>query len=408
MIEHESARIRINLLGNFEIFMDGELISKQLESSKKMKNILEYLILNKDRKITFTELEETLWPEEKLSNPSNALKTALHRMRNHLGKYCTEEEEREFIITKRGSYQWNPDIACSIDIYEFEELLEKVEEESLSYDEKITLYQKILALYKGDLFQASERQEWLGVKVIHYRNLFIKGMHKYTELLAEGKRFHEIIQVCKKVLEVDPFDEFSYFHMMNGYYITGQPKSVVELYDLASELFYKERGIELSDKIKQVYIKTLQTKKDLEFDIDRIKEALEAKIKEKGVFICDYEVFKSIFRFQARSLERQGGTACIALITLTSKDGSIQDKDKLAHAMEGLLVIIKKSLRKEDVAAQYSALQFVMLLPFVNEKIGNVIMERINKNFKRSYPRSSFIIDFKLRIMHTLSFPEQD
>ncbi len=55
-------KIKVYMLGRFEIVAGGIEVVKNLGSSKKRITLLEYLILNRDKTILMKDLFEILWP----------------------------------------------------------------------------------------------------------------------------------------------------------------------------------------------------------------------------------------------------------------------------------------------------------------------------------------------------------
>lgn len=80
-------KVKVFMLGRFEIVANGTEVIKSLGSSKKRIVLLEYLILNRDKPILMKDLFEVLWPGENSTNPESALKTLVSRLRATLSDY---------------------------------------------------------------------------------------------------------------------------------------------------------------------------------------------------------------------------------------------------------------------------------------------------------------------------------
>ena len=110
--------IQISLLGNFKIQNGTAQIEETVNRSKKMWNLLGFIITYRKKHISQNEYIDMLWPDEISSNPVNALKTLLSRVRNLLEPVAIHNEN--FILSSQGSYQWNNRLPCMVDIEEFE------------------------------------------------------------------------------------------------------------------------------------------------------------------------------------------------------------------------------------------------------------------------------------------------
>ena len=83
-------KVKVFMLGRFEIVANGTEVIKSLGSSKKRIVLLEYLILNRDKPILMKDLFEVLWPGENSTNPESALKTLVSRLRATLSDYSPD------------------------------------------------------------------------------------------------------------------------------------------------------------------------------------------------------------------------------------------------------------------------------------------------------------------------------
>ena len=89
--------IRVTLLGNFEICNGDTKIEETINRSKKMWNLLGYIITYHNKHISQTEYIDMLWPDEVSTNPTSALKTLLSRVRTLLEPVAPNKEN--FILS---------------------------------------------------------------------------------------------------------------------------------------------------------------------------------------------------------------------------------------------------------------------------------------------------------------------
>ena len=73
--------VNIKLFDSLEFEKDGKPVLEGLLNTRKTKQFLAYLILNKDRSVTQKELFELLWSGQEYANPGTALRTLLYRYR---------------------------------------------------------------------------------------------------------------------------------------------------------------------------------------------------------------------------------------------------------------------------------------------------------------------------------------
>jgi hypothetical protein len=157
-------------------------------------------------------------------------------------------------------------------------------------------------------------------------------------------------------------------------------------YSFVTNLFFRELGVNPSKAMRAIYRDIVRTVHDVEADIGNIKEELKESGDSGGAFYCEYEVFRNLYRLEARTAARTGQSIFISLLTVDS-DGPDETRDlKLqSKVMDGLYDIIQSSLRKGDVFSRFSASQYVLMLPNLTFENCEMVMARIIKKYKQSY-----------------------
>ena len=107
----------LDTFGGFALSFEGLCLRDDENRSKKVWNLLSYLILNRERDLGVAELYQMLWQDKDEENPYGALKTLIFRVRRLL-------EEAGFpatamVLSSKGIYRWNPDWDMKVDAEEF-------------------------------------------------------------------------------------------------------------------------------------------------------------------------------------------------------------------------------------------------------------------------------------------------
>lgn len=388
--------IKIKMFGNFEIMVNGNVVLTQLKQAKKTCLFLEYLIMKRGQAVPHHELVDVLWADKESSNPSTALRTLLHRYRN-LVEQCGLPELADSVLTSRGSYQWNPHLACEVDVFEFERLCHEARQTKLPTRERIERCLKLLTLYTGPLLTNSGDEMWVVPKSVYYHDLFLESIFMLVDLLKLEEEYDMIVQVCRKVMDVDLFDERLHLELMMALVKTGKKREALSQYYFATDLHYKQLGVQPSEEIRSVYKLIVQADQEMEVDIEKVQATLEEGEEGYGAFVCEYEIFKEIYQLQRRMLERYNSTMFLALLTVTNAYEQSFEPLVLDSVMKLLLEITRKNLRRGDTISRYSAMQYVVLLPAVNYETGKMVMERIKSTFYASQVKSSVSLNYKIR-----------
>ena len=389
-----ATNIQINMLGKFEVIVNNERVDHQLSKSKKGWTIIKYLLLHMNRDVPYNELYETLWPNEESTNPENALKTLVSRMRAFL-EACSPELGR-CIITNRGAYRWNSAIDCRVDVSEFETLCKKVSGTTSLDASKTKIFNRIVDLYAGDLLQGNSQEAWTSGRSVALHNSFIKIVSLYLDLLKEAKHYDDVIRVSRSALEIDAFEERFHMDLMDSLVKVDRDNEAMAQYNHAKSMHFRYMGVQPPEGIQAFYKQMIEADSALDMDIDRIRTALRDQNEDDGAFVCDYTVFKEIYNLQMRYLERTGATVFIALIMVSTADGTPMEPMRLDEIMRNLLTVLVGNLRRGDTVTHNTASQYALLLPNVNYDTGRMVMERVKVAFYRLYPSSSIICNYRI------------
>jgi len=391
-----NAKIKIKMFGNFEILVNGNVVLTQLRQAKKTSQFLEYLILKKDRAVPHEELLEMLWSDKENRNPATALRTLLHRYRS-LVEQSNLPELEDSILTARGAYQWNSNLDCEIDVFEFERLCQEARTPGMSNRECIERYLQMLQIYTGPMLTNSAEEMWVVPKSVYYHDLFLESVFTLLDLLKVEEEYDVIVQVCRKAMDVDMFDERLHLELMMALVKTGKKREALSQYYFATDLHYKQLGIQPSGEIRAVYKLIVQADQEMEADVEKVQNMLEEDKDGHGAFVCEYEIFKEIYQLQRRMLERYNGTMFLALLTISNTYEQRFDNLVLDNIMKQLLHVSQTNLRRGDTISRYSVMQYVILLPSVTYETGRLVLDRIKKAFYNEYVKSSVVLTYKLR-----------
>ncbi len=394
--QSQNKQVRITMLGSFEVCVDGNTVGDNSNRAHQIWNVLEYLIAHRHRSISNDELIEVLWANEESDNPANALKNLIYRIRNTLadsGISCA----KELIQYKRGSYGWNNQLDCWVDCEEFEKLAKRACMPEISDLERIDYYLKAINLYKGDFLPKSYFETWVIPLSTYYHGLYFKCVTEAVELLQKRNQYDEIVTVCESAIVIDQFVEDIHESLIRALIHLGRQQQAMAHYEHVTTLFYRELGVSLSESLRSLYREIIKNSNHTETDLCVIKEDLREASQVNGAFVCEYEIFKSMYRLEARSASRTGQAVFVGLLTLSRQDALPPSVKSLNATMAKLLDVICSSLRRGDVVSRFSASQYVLMLPTLTFENGQMVLERITKRFRQQYPHSPLTVRANLQ-----------
>ena len=389
-----SDKIRIQLMGHFSIYINEVKTDHLVEKSRKGAALMQMLIMNRNVSVPNLKLMSTLWSEEKSSNPEQALKTLVSRMRSLLNQVYPELGS--CIVAERGSYRWQCLPEMEVYVYQIEDIFEQLKDDALDLDTRKELTEQLLSLFGGDLLLDSEQSDWALSLATSMHNRYLSAVYDYVDTLKQEENYNRVICVCRKALEVDNLDDRLHMDLMNALIKTERNNEAMLQYKYVTHLYYHYLGVRPSDNMQEFYTQIVNSGKTLELNLESIRSELRESNERKGAFICEYMVFKEIFNLQMRNLERLGSTMFLGVIMISPMDGSIMEPIQQDNIMQGLIEILRQNLRKGDTVSRFSPTIVALLLPMVNYRTGRMVMERVKTHFYQKYPNCSVAFNYRI------------
>lgn len=392
----EDPVLQIQMLGRLSIRLGGHEINDGDNRSRKIWLLLAYMIYNRSRSISQDELVDLLWGEEqRSSNPVNALKTMLHRVRSLLNQ-LDSTAGHSLIVRREGTYAWNQEIPFSLDTDQFEALCRAGAAHD-DEDRRLETYFQALALYGGDFLPKLSSEPWVVPISAYFHNLYIRTVQEVLPLLEGRGRLQEAVELCRKSVEVEPYNELLYQHLMQNLLALGEQQTVISVYEEMSQLLFNSFSIMPSDETRAIYREAMRTVNDKAVSLLTLREQLREPDSASGALFCDYDFFKVLYQAEARAVARSGNAVHIGLISVTGERNLALPKRSLDRCMENLQELIRASLRKGDIVARCSVSQYILMLPQANYENSCKVCERVIRAFSRQYPHSPASLHYSVQ-----------
>lgn len=384
------------MLGRFELQVGGVVVHDGLNRSRKMWNLLAYIVAHRGKAISQQEFIEVLWGDDNSQNPTNALKTLLYRIRLFL-QPLEKAYGDSFILSQRGSYSWNPRIRCRLDTDDFEQLCRVAANDKLDEQQRIELYTRCLQLYRGDFLPKMGMEFWAIPLNVHYHALYLSAAKGCAMLLESVGHHAKMAEVCDRAIEIDNLDEELHCLKIRALIRQGKDAKALAHYEAATELLYRMLGVRPSEPLRALYLEIMKAHESLETDLSIIQEQLREVETEEGAFVCDYGFFKQIYRLEARRAQRTGRAVYVGLLTLTSPSGETPPLELLDKGMQLLLTSIRDCMRRGDVVSRYSGMQYVLLLSSLTYEDGERVLNRLSSAFYKQNHRYPLKLHYKFQ-----------
>lgn len=388
----EHGPIRIQMLGSFTLAAGDRQLQDSDNRAKKVWLFLAYLIYNKDKSVEAQTYIDLLWDKEG-GDPTNALKTILHRARTTLDQLWPGAGHT--LVQRQGTaYRWNTQYPMVLDVEEFERLRAQAEDAGEA-EEQLRCCMEALELYGGEFLFRLSSNLWTAPLAAYYHQAYLQLALRALPLLRERERYHEMESVCRQALVHCPYTEELYYHLIDALAQLGRQREVTVVYEDMCQLLMDEFGVTPSEELRELYRKAAQSLNDRSLSPETILEQLREPAGRNGAMFCSFDVFSSIYRSLARSLIRSGDVVHLTLFSVHHRDrGEDLPRRSLDRVMDNLEDVIRGTLRRGDVAARCSLSQFVVMLPQANYENSLKVCQRVRRAFLRRYPHSPADIQF--------------
>jgi DNA-binding SARP family transcriptional activator len=200
------ARLEIRLLGEIEVRRDGQLLDFP---TQKVKELLVYLVLQRDRAHPRTMLANLLWPDADEERGRGNLRKALSFLRKMLGS-------ERWLITSGGAAQFNTKAGDFwLDSQEFEQRIEQ----GIRQKSAQSLEQAV-ALYRGTPL-ADIYEDWALAESERLQSLYLDALEQLAEIYQTHREFPKAIAVWERVVRVIPWHERAHRELMTLYALSG-------------------------------------------------------------------------------------------------------------------------------------------------------------------------------------------
>ncbi|MDR0446210.1 MAG: hypothetical protein LBH17_04140 [Oscillospiraceae bacterium] len=387
--------LEIRMLGELSVSYGKADISEAVNRSKRFRTMLAYMLTNRERSISLAELTEVMWQEDETDNPSNTLKTILHRLRSALSQLGLRNAAG-CISYKRGVYQWTPTVRVTIDTEDFDRFCAAAEAAGEGA-ERARLYADAVKLYRGHFLPKNSHDAWVVPLDAYYHSMFIKAVTGCAEYLISSGSASEAAAICRDSIQIDQYEEKLHALLIRALIASGNQQQALEHYDYVTKMFFNKFGVNPSNELTELYSEVMKSSKTTEASLGAIIEELREDKADTGCFYCEFEPFRTIYRLEARAAARSGQVVYICLLTVSPMKGKKLRHDVLLRAMDKVRETVLKTLRHGDLFTRYSANQFLIMLPATSYEAGRMVMRRVTTTFRRAYPRGSVALSHTLQ-----------
>ena len=376
VFEQTSRPLQLKMFGEFSISNEHFSLATTKKNGLSNFLLIAYLVSNRGNHITTESLIEMLWPTEKASNPSGALRTLIYRVRKDLAKFFPDEEI-ELIERTNNIYSWNFDVPCSIDVYEFESYYHQASREQ-DPQQQYELLTKAFNLYTGEFLPMFSYHSWVMFRNNYYGNLYVHCANKMCQYLNQSGDYEGIITLCEKAFEYAPaIDETLYKQKIYAMLKLDRAQAALDYYHSILDMFSREHGLDISDSMHDIYEQIISCLPNQYQTISALETQLRQRNCSPGSFYCNFDIFQNIYQINLRSVRRSQRHRFLILLTLRDSTTPAAVSDELKEEMDLLQQIMESRLRTNDVYTKSSFCQYSLIITASGEAGCDVVKTRL-------------------------------
>ncbi|MFN8355258.1 MAG: BTAD domain-containing putative transcriptional regulator [Spirosomataceae bacterium] len=253
--KYETASILVQMLGNFQVWREGYLLTSKDWGRDKAIQLFQFLVTTRHRKALHKEqIMDQLWEDD----DDQYFKVALHGINKALEPERKSHSEARFISRQGLAYQLNTN-EIWIDANAFEELV-ALGNQAFSEHQAIAkkAYIEAIKLYKGPFLPERLYEDWSCDERERLQVLALGTMITLAELTLPDNPL-ESIRLSQQALLIDAAWEDAYRIQMEAYFLKGNRPMAIKTYQQCEKMLDEEMGVEPLPETKRLYKKIITT-----------------------------------------------------------------------------------------------------------------------------------------------------
>jgi LuxR family maltose regulon positive regulatory protein len=237
-------KLSVYALGRSQVSIDGKAVtSASWTNQKRARELFFFLLAHSNKRMTKEEIGVILWPESSSDQLRLQFRNTLYYVRYALGQ--------EAILGTDRRYSFNSDMDYSYDVQDFERTIDQAENSEIS-EQKITLLQEAMTLYKGEYFPEGDAI-WVMTERQRLTLMHENSMLTLAQLHMERGEPQIALTYCQKILANNHCMESAHRLAMQAYAALGNRSGIANQYEQCKQFLMDELGLEPSSETAQLY-----------------------------------------------------------------------------------------------------------------------------------------------------------
>ncbi len=253
--------LRIHLLGDLELWRDGQIVPTDAWPSRKAGQLFKLLVTYRHRTVSSDELVEWLWPGLSPESARNSLWVAVSHLRRILEPGETRRGTSTFILTEPAGYRFDPAGRCQIDVDAFVDQVQAGQEQQRrgEWMAAIDAYLAAQALYRGNYLAQDPYEDWAIPTRERLLETFLEMKGNLAACHLALGRYQEALDHARQVLDHDRCRERAWRLVMEAHYRQGEQDRALRAFERCQAILVDELGVDPLPETLALHQRILQT-----------------------------------------------------------------------------------------------------------------------------------------------------
>jgi LuxR family transcriptional regulator, maltose regulon positive regulatory protein len=239
-----TATLYVQTLGPFRLWMHGKEVARSAWAREKALHLFQLLLTNRGKPVHRDQVLESLWPESPVPTAATGLRVALSALRNALEPDRESGADSRFVRRDGENIRLAMEVGVRIDADEFGEVLQAARvADATDVELAITLYERALALYRGEYLAEVPYANWADTERQQRRRELLTNGERLSRLLLNVGEPERAARWAELLLQHDPLWEGAYVILMESYWRQGNRALAVRTYDRCRKRLKEALGV---------------------------------------------------------------------------------------------------------------------------------------------------------------------
>ncbi|MFE1508465.1 BTAD domain-containing putative transcriptional regulator [Streptomyces sp. NPDC058726] len=240
--------MELRILGSIELWTGSSLADI---GPARQRSILGALLVDPERPVPLELLVDRVWGDRPPAGVRNVVHTYITRLRRAFARASAELPEPIGLVRSPAGYVVSADLGA-VDLVRFRRLLKSAQRDGLGDQERSTLLQQALHMWRGDAL-GGMHSDWAARARETLRQLHHEALSQWADAEIRLERPGTVLAELRAALLTDPLSEQICERLMLALYMEGRSVDALEYYQSMRRLIAKELGTDPSRRLQRLY-----------------------------------------------------------------------------------------------------------------------------------------------------------